>query len=161
LAATPCVFYAAFVNASLTGSAFLPPLSLWSDLDRIGFGPNVGTRGGHDFASALGNTWVNLAVLLRHLYGWPAYLTLALAVVPFVLGTRSRWDYLLVISVVGLAVAHWLYWSDGIIYGPRFMFEAVAALSLLTARGIILLARSDGLVPAEPIFEPEPEVGVI
>lgn len=149
LAATPGVFYAAFVNVGLTGSPFLPPLSLWSDLDRIGWGPTVGTRGGHDLASALGNTWANLAVLLRHLYGWPGYLTLALALVPFVLGTRRRADQLLAISVLGLAVAHWLYWSDGIIYGPRFQFETVAALALLTARGAVLLARGDGLLPDE------------
>jgi hypothetical protein len=149
LAAIPGVFYAAYVNANLTGSPFLPPLSLWSDLDRIGFGQTIGTRGGHDLASALGNSWANLAVLLRHLYGWPGYLTLALALVPFVLGSRNQWDRLLVISVVGLLVAHWLYWSDGIIYGPRFTFESVAALALLTARGVVLLARADGIVPDE------------
>jgi hypothetical protein len=154
LAATPGVFYAAFVNVNLTGSPFLPPLSLWSDLDRIGFGPNVGTRGGHDLASALANTWANLAVLLRHLYGWPGYLTLALAFVPFVLGSRSRWDGLMALVALGLTVAHWLYWSDGIIYGPRFEFEAVAALSLLTARGMMLLARGDGPSPAEAAEEP-------
>jgi hypothetical protein len=77
--------------------------------------------------------------------------------VPFVLGSRNRWDRLLAVSVVGLLVAHWLYWSDGIIYGPRFTFEAVAALSLLTARGVVLLARADGIVPDEPedeIVEP-------
>jgi hypothetical protein len=51
-------------------------------------------------------------------------------------------------------VAHWLYWSDGIIYGPRFEFEAVAALSLLTARGMMLLARGDGSLPAEEADEP-------
>lgn len=154
LAAAPGVFYAAFVNLNVTGSLFLPPLSLWSDLDRIGFGPNVGTRGGHDLASALGNTWANLAVLLRHLYGWPGYLTLALAVVPFVLGSARRWDGLMALTALGLTVAHWLYWSDGIIYGPRFEFEAVAALSLLTARGIMLLARGDGSLPAEEADEP-------
>ncbi|MGE3909794.1 MAG: hypothetical protein AB7K36_10595, partial [Chloroflexota bacterium] len=87
--------------------------------------------------------------LLRQLYGWPSYLTLALAVVPFVLATPSRWDRLFLMTAVGLAAAHLLYWSDGIGYGPRFTFEAVAALSLLTARGVTLLARGDGTVPAE------------
>ena len=144
LAATPGVFYAGYFNAALTGSPSLPPLSLWSDVDRIGFGADVGTRGGHDLTTALGNTWANVVVLVRHLYGWPSYLTLALAMVPFVLGSWSRWDRLLVVSIGGLIVAHWLYWSDGIIYGPRFTFEATAALALLTARGAALLARGDG-----------------
>jgi len=155
LAAAPGVVYAGITNAALTGSATVPPLSLWSEVDRIGFGATVGTRGGHDLAAALGNTWANISVLLRHLFGWPSYLTLALACVPFVLGGRSRWDRLLLLVVVGLAVAHWAYWSDGIIYGPRFMFEAVGALALLTARGAALLARGDGSIPdGEAATEP-------
>jgi hypothetical protein len=149
VAAAPGVILAGWFNAGLTGSAFLPPLSLWSDLDRIGFGLTVGTRGGHDLSTALGNSWANTAVLLRHLFGWPSYLTLALACVPFVLGSNNRWDRMLLICAVGLGVAHWLYWSDGIIYGPRYAFEAVAALALLTARGATLLARADGSIPAE------------
>jgi hypothetical protein len=147
LAAAPGVVYAGYSNEVLTGSVSIPPLSLWSDVDRMGFGATVGTRGGHDFASALGNTWANVTVLSRHLFGWPSYLTLALACVPFVLGTRSRWDGLLLICVGGMVAAHWVYWSDGIIYGPRFLFETVGALALLTARGALLLARGNGLVP--------------
>ncbi|MCC7370423.1 MAG: hypothetical protein IT306_18510 [Chloroflexi bacterium] len=153
-AAAPGVFYAAFVNGQLSGSAMLPPLSLWSEVDRIGFGPNVGTRGGHDLANALGNAWANTAVLLRHLYGWPSYLTLALAAVPFVLGPANRWDRLFLMTALGLGAAHLLYWSDGIIYGPRFAFEAVGALALLTARGVLLLARADGRT-SDAASEPE------
>jgi hypothetical protein len=84
-----------------------------------------------------------------------------------VLCSRDRWDRLLAISAVGLAVAHWLYWSDGIIYGPRFEFEAVAALALLTARGAVLLARGDGLVPTDQaeavveVVEPAPAVPTV
>lgn len=159
LAAAPGVIYAGYVNAALTGSPSLPPLSLWSNVDRIGFGPDIGTRGGHDLASALGNTWANLVVLLRHLFGWPSYLTLALAFVPFVLGSWQRWDRLLLLCLLGLLAAHWLYWSDGIVYGPRYTFEAVAALALLTARGAALLARGDGSLPAETApVEPKPVV---
>lgn len=153
LAAAPGVIYAAYFNAAMTGSASLPPLSMWSDVDRIGFGPDVGTRGGHDLATALGNTWANIAVLLRHLYGWPSYLTLAFAFVPFVLGSWNRWDRLLLVCTLGLIVAHWLYWSDGIMYGPRFTFEVTAAIALLTARGAALLARANGTVPAEAVVE--------
>lgn len=149
LGAAPGVLFMAYVNVGLTGSPFMPALSLWSEVDRLGFGPNVGTRGGHDLASALGNTWANTAVLSRHLFGWPSYLTFAPALVPYVLGARSRWDRVFLLWAGGLTAAHLLYWSDGIVYGPRFAFEAVAALALLTARGIALLARADGLVPAE------------
>jgi hypothetical protein len=101
LAAAPGVFSAGYVNLALSGSAFLPPLSLWSDVDRIGFGPDVGTRGGHGLANGFGNAWANTAVLLRHLFGWPSYLTLALAMVPFLLVSTNRWDRIFLISAAG------------------------------------------------------------
>jgi hypothetical protein len=69
----------------------------------------------------------------------------------------------MVICTGGLVAAHWLYWSDGIKFGPRFTFEATAALALLTARGAALLARADGSVPCETavctvaLTEPESE----
>jgi hypothetical protein len=148
-AAVPLICFG-YVNAMLTGNPLLSPALTWSAVDRLGFGPDVGTRGGHDLASALGNTWANTVVMERHLFGWPTYLTLALVLVPFVLVTRHRWDWILLASAFGLAAAQLLYWSDGIVYGPRFAFEAVAALALLTARGAAVLA-----VPpvADPISE--------
>lgn len=163
VAAAPGVLYAAAVNQALTGSPFVPPLSLWSPVDRLGFGPSVGTRGGHDLTTALGNTWANLAVLQRHLFGWPAPLTLAFACVPFVVGRWARWDRLALVVVLGLVGAHWFYWSDGIVYGPRFLFEATGALALLTARGAALLARAgrpkSGEISAErgPAAPPPPD----
>lgn len=146
----PVLFYA-FVNASLTGSPFVTASAIWSDVDRVGFGDGIGARGGHDLASGLGNAWANTVVLERHLFGWPSYLTLALAMVPFIRGTRHLWDWALLASAVGLLASHLLYWSDGILFGPRFAFEAVAALALLTARGFALLG--------EPGLPPDATVG--
>src|SRR5207247_2647823 len=52
------------------------------------------------------------------------------------------------------------YWSDGIVYGPRFAFEAVAALALLTARGAALLATPPCCVPdAKLALPPPPSAG--
>ena len=136
----------------LTGNPFLPASLAYGGIDRVGFGEGIGTRGGHDLANGLGNAWANTVVLERHLFGWPSYLTLALALVPFVRGTRNHWDWALLASALGLQATHLIYWSDGILFGPRYAFEAVAALGLLTARGFATLAEPESThaPPATP-----------
>jgi hypothetical protein len=39
--------------------------------------------------------------------------------------------------VVGLIAVHLLYWTPGKMYGPRYYFEIIGALSLLSARGLV------------------------
>jgi hypothetical protein len=41
--------------------------------------------------------------------------------------------------VVGLIAVHLLYWTPGKMYGPRYYFEIIGALSLLSARGLVWL----------------------
>ena len=140
LGALPPLAFLFYSNAELTGSPFVNPYELWWDFDRVGFGPDIGMHGGHDLANGLANTFANLAELLRHLHGWPAYLTLAPALVPVAFASRKLWDWVLLGSVAGLMAAYVFHWADGIMYGPRYYYEAVAALALLTARGCALVA---------------------
>lgn len=128
-------------NRALTGSPLVNPFELWWEFDRVGFGPTVGMHGGHDLGRGLVNTYLNLSELLRHLWGWPHYLTLAPALVPFLVLRARRWDWLLLLSALGLFGAYVFYWAEGIMYGPRYYYEANAALALLTARGLAVLAE--------------------
>lgn len=59
---------------------------------------------------------------------------------PFVVVTRERWDWVLGACLVSLVLAHVGYWADGIMYGPRYYYEGLSMLALLTARGAALLA---------------------
>jgi len=53
-----------------------------------------------------------------------------------------------------LVLVHIPYWTSGCIYGPRYYFEALPALLLLTARGVQAVARRRWLfIPTAP-FSP-------
>ncbi len=135
----PCLFLL-WYNRSLTGNPLLNPHELWWSFDRLGFGPDKGPQG-HTPARGLINTERNLALLQAHLFGWPPYLSLALPLLPFIAFRASHWDWLLLSSFISLVIGHLFYWADGIMFGPRYYYEALPALLLLTARGIATLAE--------------------
>jgi hypothetical protein len=80
-------------------------------------------------------------MLLAHLFGWPFYLTLALATIPFTLGRATRWDWVFLASAGLVIIAYVAYWNPGVMYGPRYYFAAVPSIALLTARGLEELYR--------------------
>ena len=53
----------------------------------------------------------------------------------------EAWDLLHVGVVVSLVLAHAAYWYGQQVYGPRYYFEALGALTLLSARGLLQLAE--------------------
>jgi hypothetical protein len=133
---------------ALTGSPFTNTMTLYWPYDRPGFGPEVGNLGGHDLARGVANTWINLLELNSQLFGWPVYLTLAPALVALVWPGRSRWDLWLAGVATLTSGAYVLWWFPGTIYGPRYTYEAIGALALLTARGLTVMAS--GARPALP-----------
>ena len=143
--AAPPIMFLLFFNWRLLGDPFESPHELWWDFDRVGFGPTIGMHGGHDLANGLANTWANSSELLRHLFGWPPYLTLAPALVPFLTLRRHGWDWILGATVVSLVGAYVAYWADGIMYGPRYYYEIAGVVAILTARGVTLLAQAGSL----------------
>ncbi|MFO7651152.1 MAG: hypothetical protein R6X13_07450, partial [bacterium] len=83
----------------------------------------------------------NLAGLNRYLFEWPVpALLLPLALV--VTGTRKAWDWLLLSIPACLLVIHFFYFFHGYCYGPRFVYEAVPALLLLSARALYRTAAA-------------------
>ncbi|MGA2286452.1 MAG: glycosyltransferase family 39 protein [Dehalococcoidia bacterium] len=99
----------------------------------IGFGNK------NSLARGLENDQAQLSALLPSLNGWPLFVGLALVPLPFLLGSRSRWDVFLLLAAV-CAMGVWtLYESSGLMHGPRYWFEAVPFLMLLSARGLTLL----------------------
>lgn len=77
----------------------------------------------------------NLAGLNRFMLEWPIP-ALALPLVLVATRTRRAWDWLL-FGVLGcLLVIHFFYFFHGYCYGPRFVFEAVPGLLLLSARAL-------------------------
>jgi len=134
-AAIPLAFFL-WYNAVLTGNSFETPFSLERPWDRLGFGPGIGVLLNYTPNDALRNAGYNFSELTLHLFGWPPFLTLVFAAIPFLRRTRRGADYLFLGSFVGLVGAYLFYWADGVMYGPRYYYEALPALLLLTARGV-------------------------
>jgi 4-amino-4-deoxy-L-arabinose transferase-like glycosyltransferase len=154
-------------NNVLTGNPIASPYELYWPYDKIGFGPGAGPSNGHTLVLGRLNTELNLTDLSTTLFGWPWRLDLApLGIAALAIVTRlamnlwhwlaqkpdqeankpnanphqaETWDILLLASFVSIVLFHVLYWASGRMYGPRYYFEAMPALLLLSARGIIQL----------------------
>ncbi|MBI2321535.1 MAG: hypothetical protein HYU88_05455, partial [Chloroflexi bacterium] len=136
-------------QAALTGSPWQSTYTLYWPYDRPGFGPGVGVAGVHTIEQGWANVVENVDALRRWLFGWPGDLSLlpmALGLAWALLALRptagrplpdaARWALLLAASGGSLVVAHVAYWTSGLMYGPRYIFEALPALLLLSGQGV-------------------------
>lgn len=130
-------------NKLQTGDALVAPRTLFSLADRYGFGEGIGFYGQHTLAAGLVVLDQLLTSLLINLYGWPFYLTLALVPLAFLRKLRAlRWDIFCLFMAALLVGAQAGYFYHGIYLGPRYLFEALPFLLLLTARGLTGLASA-------------------
>jgi nitrate reductase NapE component len=129
-------------NALLTHNPWVTPRSLFLAGDHWGFGPDIGFYGQHTVAAGLVNLDELLTILAIDLYGWPFYLTLAFIPLPFLTRQATRVDWFCLISTTILMSAYIGYFYHGIYLGPRYFFETLPFLLILTARGILTLAAT-------------------
>jgi len=125
---------------SLTGDAFLNPYTLWWDYDKIGFGPGFGvTETGHILGNALDNAQISLHAGSYDLFGWGVFSWLFL---PFGLwAARRNIPALLLAGVfISLLGVYLAYWIGATLFGPRYYYESLFSLTLLSAAGIAWLA---------------------
>ena len=124
-------------NLGTTGDAFTNGYQAASDSgigastlgQRIGFGER------HSLAVGLQNEQTQLSFLLLVLNGWPRYIGLMFVLLPFMLGTRHRWDWFLLLCAASVMGAWTFFEGDGLMHGPRYWYEATPFLMLLGARG--------------------------
>ncbi len=122
---------------------FNPYLLVWP-YDRIGFGPDIGPEGYTlDIALRI-NTRLKLEALATGLFGWPGWLNLIFLPTPFLLHVANRWDWLWLGTIGGIIFVHIFYWAFGGVDGgfPRYYYDALPALLLLTVRGIQSLSQT-------------------
>ncbi|NUM43991.1 MAG: hypothetical protein HUU38_04735, partial [Anaerolineales bacterium] len=127
-------------QAVATGDPALNPYTLWWPYDQVGFGPGHGvTEQGHTLRQGWINTRFALRVGYSDLFGWPMLSWLFL---PFgVWATRRNGKMLLTGSVVlSLFVLYLAYWIGAWLFGPRYQFEGLYSLTLLSAAGMAWLA---------------------
>lgn len=168
MAAGAIPFVVAFLayNSITTGHPLRTGYELWWPYDRIGFGAGMGHIGGHTPAMGLRNSYENLRDLSSYLFGSPWWLSLVPAAIALFWalfgwvvasskahglrragvqrrvawpGEPAGWDLLNGMVVACLVAAYAAYWATGALYGPRYYFEALGALALLSARGLGLM----------------------
>jgi 4-amino-4-deoxy-L-arabinose transferase-like glycosyltransferase len=128
---------------ALSGDPMFNAYLLVWPYDRIGFGPDIGPQG-YSLADAIAiNTRLKLVALATGLYGWPGWSSLLFLPIPFLSRRANRWDWLLLGTILALIFVHIFYWAFGGVDGgfPRYYYDALPALLLLTARGIALSFR--------------------
>jgi hypothetical protein len=126
-------------NFLVTGDPLLTPRSLFFAGDVWGFGPGIGFYGQHTLAAGFVNLDELLTILQIDLFGWPFYLTLAFLVMPFLTGRARKADWFLLIALIVTAGSYIGYFYHGIYLGPRYLFEDLPFLLILSARGILAL----------------------
>ena len=100
----------------------------------IGFG-HSGWGAAHTPLRGLLNVGHDLNLFNRFVLEWPAP-ALLLVMLPFLRGTADRRDWLLLASFLALPAAYFFYWSHGLAFGPRFLYEALGPVLVLVARGL-------------------------
>jgi hypothetical protein len=165
----PFVALLLLYNNLTTGDPFKSAYELWWSFDKIGFGDGIGISGHHDVGQGLHFTRMNVEMLADYLYGWPLRLSLLPGVLAALVAlwrvarrgvvnlhalrrkvppapADSRewagiaWDIALLGVVLALVAVHVAYPTPGQMYGPRYYFEALPALTLLSVRGLLLIA---------------------
>ncbi|MFI5272773.1 MAG: glycosyltransferase family 39 protein [Ktedonobacterales bacterium] len=126
-------------NAALTGDPALTPRGLLNPSDHVGFGPGIGFYGQHTPAAGFVTLDELLTSLAIDLYGWPFYLALAPLLVPFVLRRARPADWLLLAGASIISAAFIGLFYHGIYLGPRYLYETLPFLLILTARGLLML----------------------
>ncbi len=123
-------------QAALTGDPLQNPYALWWDYDRLGFGPGIGvTENGHSLYLAWINTRFSLRAGQHDLFGWPF---LSWIFIPFGLIAlrRNRGAWLLLALTPSLIGVYIFYWIGSWLYGPRYYFEALPGLAIVSAVGV-------------------------
>lgn len=121
---------------AVTGNPFLNPYELWWPYDKIGFGAGIGLQEtGFSLYDAYANTDFSLWVGSHDLFGWPylSYIMLPLGIWSL-LGNKKAWLAGLVFP--SLVFCYAFYWIGAWLLGPRYYFEGMVSLALLSAAGI-------------------------
>ncbi len=126
---------------AVTGNPFLNPYTLWWKYDTVGFGPGHGIEpGDHTLADAAGNLYENLKAGGRNFFGWGNATWLFLPFGIWALGRHGR-AWLAASVLTGIILAYGAYWATSLTFGPRYYFEGLFSLTLLTSAGIFRLAE--------------------
>lgn len=104
----------------------------WGSDHGLGFG-HSGWGPAHTPLRGLLGTWEDVNALNRFLFEWPIPSLLFVALL-FASRQTNLKDYLLLSIITAPVIAYFFYWFHGILFGPRWEYETLGALVILSAR---------------------------
>ncbi len=128
-------------NKFMTGDPFFTPYELYIG-DRV-LGTQLGLFGGksHDLMLGLSHALLNTNIWTSHLmislFRWPAFIVLAPLMIPLLKAKKNVSDRFMALGTGIIFGLYFFYRYPGVCYGPRYYYEALPFLLLLTARGIL------------------------
>lgn len=127
---------------AVTGDPWFNLYSLWWEYDRIGFGPGYGRlEEGHTLSQARTNTRFSLWVGWHDLFGWGRYSWIFIPFGLLAILRHRQWAGLLLASVYpSLVLVYLAYWIGSSLFGPRYYYEGLYSLTLLSGAGVAFLA---------------------
>ena len=91
----------------------------------------------HTITQGVKYVFSNLNALSYYLFEWPMS-SLFFVCLFLAYGKKKFWEWLLVGWISALLVGHFFYFFNKLDFGPRFVYESLPALILLTSRGLSL-----------------------
>jgi 4-amino-4-deoxy-L-arabinose transferase-like glycosyltransferase len=127
---------------AVTGDPLLNPYTLWWSYDKVGFGEGFGRSAtGHTWRMARINTKFSLRVGVADLFGWFKVSWLFLPFGILAILHKRNWKALTSIAVFpSLILVYIFYWIGANLYGPRYYYEGLFSMTILSAAGIAWLA---------------------
>ena len=94
----------------------------------------------HTITQGVKYVFANLNALSYYLFEWPMS-SLFFVCLFLAYGKKKFWEWLLVGWISALLVGHFFYFFNKLDFGPRFVYESLPALILLTSRGLSLCTQ--------------------
>ncbi len=131
-----------FWQYALTGDPWLNPYTLWWKYDKVGFGPGFGRlEEGHTLDQARINTRFSLWIGWHDLFGWGRFSWIFIPFGLLAILRHRQWKALLLAAVYpSLVLIYLAYWIGSSLFGPRYYYEGLYSLTLLSGAGIAFLA---------------------
>lgn len=121
---------------AVTGDPFLNPYTLWWSKDKIGFGPNFGyDPGGHTLQNGLNKTYGVLNKTGDEFNGWGQFWWIFIPVGMWALRRKTA-AWLTGLVFPCLLFVYLSYWVISFVLGPRYYFEGLISLVILTSAGL-------------------------
>jgi len=182
LGALPTAALYPLYNYATTGDPRTNTYALLWSYDVIGFGEGIGlNKGGHSLYYGFRNARADLAAWFRDLYGvvmpppaadylrltvgWGAGAGLSWLILGmgWWYGRKHEWVWFFTLFLIALIASGLLYWIGSVVngaaaYSTRYYYEATFAVCLVSAYGVVTLARTLkirplwGRFPIHPVY---------